>query len=104
MAGPSSSPSSAPVVASREVPLSTTSADIMRSDQHHDVVALCLACLVRWLNRRRRSPSSPSASTVAPVSLEELKAAWVDLKYSHIYSGKPKSMSSEGNMQQLYDG
>jgi len=101
MAGPSSSPS---VVASREVPLSTTSADIMRSDQHHDVVALCLTCLVRWLNRRRRSPSSPLASTVAPVSLEELKAAWVDLKYSHIYSGKPKSMSSEGYMQQLYDG
>jgi hypothetical protein len=66
-----------------------------RSDQYHDVGALCALCVAR------ACVSGVPDSTA--ISLADFQRAWKDLKFSHIYSGKPRSGVSEGYMQQLYD-
>ena len=43
-----------------EMPVASTSGDIIRSDQHHDVLVLCLTCLIRWLAARRRNGAKDS--------------------------------------------
>jgi hypothetical protein len=86
------------------MPVATSSAEIMRSDQHHDVFALCIACLAPWCVRAgvvRQAGTSPEPPLF---SLEDFKTAWRGINFSHIYAAKPKSYSAEGYMQLLYDG
>lgn len=66
---------------------------LLKSDQHHDVLVLFCLCVARL---------SQGASGSLP-SLLDVKTAWKDLKFSHVYSGKPKSGIVEGYMQLFYD-
>ena len=86
------------------MPKATTSTEIMRSDQHHDVFALCVACLAPWCARTARVLQAATTAKPPLFSLEDFKTAWRDIKFSHIYAAKPRSCSAEGYMQQLYDG
>lgn len=87
------------------MPVATTSAEIMRSDQHHDVFALCIACLARWCAKAGGKQLLEPGNVTKPqlFSWADFKTTWRDLNFSHIYAGKPKSCSTEGYMQQLFD-
>jgi hypothetical protein len=96
------SPSTPP--APTGMPRATTSTEIMRSDQHHDVFALCVACLAPWCARAGAVHQAATSAKPPLFSLEDFKTAWRDINFSHIYAAKPKSCSAEGYMQQLFDG